>query len=132
MSLSRRTLLSSAAGFVPLAAIGACTTVQITNWNTFVDQVIAIVARGCGTVQGFIPTVNTILAVVTALYPTIGVAISAGATAVEAVASTICSAVQTIPPATADRLRKATAAAPIVIGTITVNGKPVVIHGYSR
>jgi hypothetical protein len=125
-------LLSSAAGIVPLAVLGACTTVQISNWTTFVDQVIAIVAKGCGLAQGYIPTVNTILAVVTALYPTIGAAVTAGATAVEAVASALCSAIPANPPASfTQRLAKATAGAPIVIGTITVNGKPVVVHGYS-
>lgn len=139
---TRRALL---AGVAPGAAlvVAGCTTAQQTNfalqWTTFIDQVTAIVARGCstlGSLQGFIPTANTIEAIVAALYPAadpIIAAINAGSTAVLATANALCAAIPpNPPPALLRKLRSAVRGVtkPVYINTVVVNGKPVPVLGY--
>lgn len=135
--LTRRMLL---AGVAPGAAlvVAGCTSTQeaqfAQQWSNFIDQVTTIVSKGCGIVQGFIPTANTIEAIVSALYPAAAAAIAAGAAAVNSVASAICSAVQSAPPAALKRLRGAARGItpPAFVGNVVVNGKVVPVVGYGH
>ncbi len=135
--LTRRTLLAGVAPGAALIASG-CTAAQqadiTAQWANFIDQVTSIVARGCGIVQGFIPTANTIEAIVAALYPAAAAAIAAGSAAVNAVAGAICSAVAKAPATRLLRLRGARRGItpPVYVGTVVVgpNHTPVPVVGY--
>ena len=132
--LSRRQILLSGGAAAVAMPIAGCTSMQIAQfqaqWSNFVDQVNSQLAAGCGLIPGFIATANSIEAVVAAFYPTAGIAISAGAAAVQAVASAICSMVPVAPATLAARLAKATPNVPTVVGNVTINGRVIPIHGY--
>lgn len=138
MQLTRRKLMACAAPAVVLGLSGCAGQLAQAqqDWNNFVDEVNAIVAQGCnGIIPSFIATANTISAVVTALYPSVGAAIAAGAGAVQAAANAICSAVPTSPPAVASlkkRLLRSSRNLAVVIGTVVINGKPVQVVGYQH
>ena len=134
--LSRRTLLAAVAPGAALALAG-CTAAQqqqaALDWTNFVDQVTAIVAKGCSTAQGYIPTANTIAAVVEALYPSLSAAVAGGLAAVEAAATSLCNAIPANPPAALVRKLRGSVrgvTSPVNIGTIVVNGKTIQVAGY--
>jgi hypothetical protein len=139
--LSRRKLLlqGGTAAVGGALVLSGCTAAQETqetqaqtDWANFLAQVQNIVAQGCSVVQGFIPTIDTITAVVTALYPSIGAAIAAGVAAVQSVATTICGAIT--PSTNLAKLRGARrgATAPVYIGTVTAGGHSVPVNGWGR
>ena len=137
MQLSRRKLLSCTAPVVALGLVGlgGCTSTQLAqaeqDWNTFVDQVNALLAAGCGFVPGVLATASTISAVVGALYPSLGAAIAAGSSAVQAVAGAICTAISANPVSMKKRLLRSTPNVPVAVTTV-INGKPVLIVVYKR
>ena len=136
MQLTRRKLLATAAPAAAFALAG-CSSTQIAtaeqDWANFVDQVNKLLAGGCSLLPGFVATANTISAVVTALYPTIGAAIAAGSSAVQAVANAICGAIPANPPVSLRRKLKASSPAlPVHVGDVTIGGKPIPIIGYQR
>lgn len=133
--LTRRTLLASAAPAVALGLAG-CTAAQqaqiTTAYDNFLAQVQSIVASGCSVATGFIPAIPSIEAVVNILYPGLGTAVAGVAGAINAVASALCGATSTTPPASLHkRLAASSPAAPVVVGTIVVHGQPVQVVGYS-
>lgn len=143
MQMNRRAFLSAAGiGALSVGAAG-CSNIDWTQvqtaWNSFVDNVTQLVAAGCNTVQGFIPTVATIAEAVAALYGAGAEQFVAGiAGAVNQTATSLCAAISGPKPASfRQRLALSSEAAPIIIGTVTVtpvNGgppTPVVVHGYS-
>jgi len=115
-NLIRAGLIAGAA--LSLAACG--TTAQTTSTISSIEtQVQADTNLACG----FIPTIATIAA----LIPGIG----SGVSAVGTIASTICSAISSMPaPKTASaKLKGAAAGVPVTVTTITVSGKKVPITG---
>lgn len=131
--LTRRTLLISTAPAV--LAIAGCTSAQqvaiTAAYNQFLAQVQSLVAAGCSIGAGFIPAIPSIEAVVNILYPGLGSAVAGVAGAVTTVASALCTASASTPPAALKRkLALSSAGAPAVVGTITVNGQQVTVLGY--
>jgi len=129
--LSRRNVLL---GGVAAVGLAGCSTINWPNvqaqWNSWVDQVTALVAKGCNIGTGYIPTVETIAAAVAALFGPAAVAtVTAISGSVAQVASELCSAIPQNPtPAFKERLAAAGPGAPIVVGT-TPHGVTAV--GYS-
>ena len=121
MELSRRSLLTSAAGMAAAGFAGAglagCTTnsagQEIIDPSlvaalpaSFLDAVTQLVAEGCTIaqkIQGFIPTATTIANDVLSLFgaAAVGPGVLLIAGAVNAVASDLCSVVPTTPAASA-------------------------------
>ena len=136
MQLSRRTLLASAAPAAALAVVGCTATQQAavtTAYDNFLAQVQAIVAKGCGIAQGFIPEIYSIEAVVNILYPGLGIAVAGVGGAITTVANALCGAAPSPAPASFKaKLRASTLAEPIVIGNINVNGQVVTVTGYGH
>jgi hypothetical protein len=126
MELSRRMLLT---GIAPgaLLAVAGCTSAQqaaiTATYNNFLAQVQTLVAAGCNVGAGFIPAIPSIEAVVNILYPGLGTAVAGVAGAINSVASALCSATSTTPPAALSRrLAASSPGTPVYVGTITVNG----------
>ena len=89
-------------------------------------------AQGCGVVQGFIPTVQTIVTMVNVMFPGIGVAVAGIANAVQSVATNLCNAMpKTVSETFKTSLDAATPDHPIEIGTVTIKGEPITVKGYS-
>lgn len=135
MNLSRRALLgTSAVGALALAVAGCTSAEQATitaAYNNFLAQVQSLVAAGCNVGTGFIPAIPSIEAVVNILFPGLGTAVAGVAGAVNSVATALCGATASTPPAALERrLTRSSVAVPVVIGTITVNGLPVQVQGY--
>lgn len=134
--LTRRLLLTTVAPGAALVALTGCTATQeaqfAANWSNFVDKVNAIVSKGCGLLPAFVASANTVEALATALYPSVGAAIAAGAAGIQAVAGSLCSTTPAAPPAAlARKLRRAaTSGVPTFVGNVTVNGKVVPVTGY--
>jgi hypothetical protein len=120
----------SGASISAVAMAGCSGTDPVAAWTAFIDQVSAIVAKGCGIVSGFVPTANTILAIVNVLFPGVGTAVVTIANSVESVASAICSSV-TPTPKLAAAIEAATPLVPVHIGDVTINGKTVTVIGYN-
>lgn len=133
--LTRRFLLTTIAPGGALAVAG-CTSAQeaqfAADWSNFVDQVNAIVSKGCGLLPSFVASANSIETIAGALYPTAAAAIAAGAAGVQAVANSICSTVPAAPPASlAYKLRRSVASGvPVIVGNVTINGKTIPVTGY--
>jgi hypothetical protein len=132
--LTRRTLLATVAPGAALALAGCSTAQQqaiTTAYDNFLAQVQNIVAQGCALGAGFIPAIPSIEAVVNILYPGLGTAVAGVAGAITTVASALCSASAATPPASLRRrLARSSVGNPVYIGTISVNGQPVVVKGY--
>jgi hypothetical protein len=94
-----------AAPLVGLLSLGGCATTG-TNVNAVIEQVRQVAVATCG----FLPTVETVAAIISAGNPLVSGA--------SAVANAICAAVASIPPRTAGRRG---GAVPTVAG--------VVVHG---
>ena len=134
MELSRRMLLTSIAPGALLAVAG-CTTAQQAQvtaaYTAFLAQVQALVAKGCSIGTGFIPAIPSIEAVVNILFPGLGAAVAGVAGAVNSVATALCGATASTPPAVlARRLKASSPGSPVVIGNIVVNGQAVQVVGY--
>lgn len=133
--LTRRNVLLAGVG-VGTLALGACTAAQETQfaaqWSNFVDQVNAILSKGCGLLPAFVATANTIEAVATQFYPAIAAAVAAGAAGVQAVAGALCSTTPSAPPAAlgAKLRRAAVSGIPTFVGNVTVNGRVIPVSGY--
>ena len=134
MQLTRRTLFTSVAPGAVLALAGctAAEQAQITAaYNNFLAQVQSLVAAGCNVGTGFIPAIPSIEAVVNILFPGLGTAVAGVAGAVNAVATALCGATASTPPASlARRLSRSSVAVPTIIGNIVVNGNTIQVLGY--
>jgi len=138
MEMTRRKLLSSAVIGGGAVGLAACTTAQIstfeTSWTAFVDQVQGLVNNAAG----YIPIVESIAATMASLFgPTWTSAVALGTAVLNQVVGVLTSVVTNLaPPAVASlrsRLRKSSLRLPVIIGvTPPTSFEPngVVVHGY--
>jgi len=135
MQLTRRSLLSSAAPVIALAAAGCATTTNPTTGvvtiglspavTDFIQSAVAAAAQ-------YIPTVESIAATAAGLFgPAYSAIVEAGSAALNTVIAALTAAANTLAPAAGARmrarLRASAPSAPVTIGT-TPSG--VVVMGY--
>jgi hypothetical protein len=138
MEMTRRKLLSSAVIGGGAVGLAACTTAQIstfeTSWTAFVDQVQGLVNNAAG----YIPIVESIAATMASLFgPTWTSAVALGTAVLNQVVAALTSVVANLaPPAVASlrsRLRRSSLRLPVIIGVLpptTYMPNGVVVHGY--
>lgn len=134
--MSRRGLLTKAligsAAVGTAALLGACSTVQLQNFEGEWTSIVSQVQQDVAIAASYVPTVESIASTAASLFgPQWEAAVAAGEVVVNTIVAALEAAAQNLTPPAAARMRRRLAAsspsAPVYIG-VTPQGVPV--NGY--